>query len=368
MESFKQYVNEGVTKVKPISVIDQAVAQQFADQINHAIETKQIWNVDIKELKSKINRSYERWNDPIGIVMIDIAKGNTYDVDKGVYEYEYEDAIDLYHAKPYNFTQLGKFVRTIKKTKHKEIKQYIKGFEEFHEYALAMKALKPYIEKGRKPNPNAVVKDKFTPDRLNTETFKLVQSALNDVVDKQYNDLVKTFKDEFEGYVKDYLDNHDGSKSPYDYFARQPQQRNIVARLIKDENDRNSFKVTNPVKINDYDKVLNGLAVQVADDLKARYLAKNIEKIGSVIYKKTSPIKTMKASGRLEGFGFNGVIDIDFEDGTGFNVRNKAVIVYSGYSDPFYRFPTTFHDVRFLDGSKKKMRSQEQMNKEWSIA
>jgi hypothetical protein len=368
MESFKTFVNEGVTKVKPISIIDQAVAQQFADQINLALETKHIWNVDIKDLKAKINKYYERWTSPIQLSFLDAGRGKTYDPNNGVYDSEHEDLIQLYYDIPHSFAQLSKFTRTIKKSKHKVVKDQVKGFEEFHKYALAMKALKPYIEKGRKPNPNAVVKDKFTPDRLNPETFKLVQKALTDVIEEQYGDLVKSIKSQYEGYVNDYLDNHDGSKSPYDYFARSPQPRTVVGRLIVDADNPSSFKVTNPVKIKDYDKMLNSLAVAVVDDLKARYLIKNIEKVGSVIYKKTSPLKTLQSSGNLEGFGFNGEIKIKFEDGTGFTVRNKAVIVYSGYSDPFFRFPTTFHSVIFPDGSKKKMRSQEQMNKEWSIA
>lgn len=370
MESFKQFV-ESSNQVKPISVIDKALAEQFATTINNAHENKGIYNVDLKDVKEKINRQYDRWSsgDQRGN-LADKAKGDNYDPATGRDGMEYPELWDLWWDTPHNFTQVSKFIRNAKKlsSKHKFLKDVISVYEEFDTYAKSIKALKPYIIKGRKPNPDMVSKEVFQPAMLNTKALKLVTDTLNKIVDDEYKKLINGLMERNDDVVDNYLNKRKDNESPYKFYAKQAGSRDIARRLIKDASPTTQpTQMIDPVKVDNYDEISKGIATNQANELRERFLIKNIEKIGSVIYKKNSPIKTTKASGHMDGFGFNGEIAFKFEDGTGFNVRNKAVMVFNGWSDSFFRFPTTFHDVVFPDGKKRKMLSQEEMNKEWSV-
>ena len=56
-----------------------------------------------------------------------------------------------------------------------------------------------------------------------------------------------------------------------------------------------------------------------------------------------------------------GTIAFEFNDGSSFTVRNKVVMSYSKYNTPFYRYPTTFHNVKMPDGSTMSQPSEERM-------
>jgi hypothetical protein len=80
------------------------------------------------------------------------------------------------------------------------------------------------------------------------------------------------------------------------------------------------------------------------------YMAGNLTSISELPYKKP----TIKGGGgQLEsGFLF------EFADSSEFKV-----VTYAGKQ--FEQFPTTFHDVKFLDGTKMKIPSEEKMVKEF---
>jgi len=76
--------------------------------------------------------------------------------------------------------------------------------------------------------------------------------------------------------------------------------------------------------------------------------------------------------GTLVGWGLSGSIHFEFTDGSSFTVNNQAVMkfssggMWSGGGKQFFQFPTTFHGIRFKDGTVKAMLSEEDMNEVWA--
>jgi hypothetical protein len=103
------------------------------------------------------------------------------------------------------------------------------------------------------------------------------------------------------------------------------------------------------------------------------YRLKNIEKLLEIVSNKdkggagVSEVKTQKIN--YQAGSFESIVHFDFTDGTMFTVKNKVVrnARYSteGYTF-FYQYPTTFHDVRFLDGKVKSMVPEASMVGLWS--
>jgi len=352
MKSFTQFI-ESQQELVPIIGLDPALTKQFADAINTANSTKSIYNVELKELKGKFARVYDRYRNGIHDQMVEIARGKEEErvAGKWVDEEMYQLTWDF----PYNAHQLGKFIRTIKSktSKYPIFKDVVPVLEQFYNYSNAFKNLKPYIIKGRVPNPNAVTKEQFRPEMLNSSTLKLVTDILTNSVDKHYVDLVKIFIKQYNSIVDEFLEKRKDGETPYNYYRKSPDNREITSRLVTTTGANSFVKWVDAIKINDFDKVAEKMAKARADFMKQQFLYKNIGKIGSVIYKKQSPVKSTSAHGRMDGFGFNGQITFKFEDGTQFTVRNKAVYVWGMRTD-FYRFPTTFHDVYFTDGKSGK--------------
>lgn len=55
-------------------------------------------------------------------------------------------------------------------------------------------------------------------------------------------------------------------------------------------------------------------------------------------------------------------VRFDFVDGSGFTVITKLIQNNTDEYNSYYQYPTTFHDVKFNDGSKSKFVSEELMN------
>jgi hypothetical protein len=100
------------------------------------------------------------------------------------------------------------------------------------------------------------------------------------------------------------------------------------------------------------------------------YLNKNIDKLALIIENKekggagVTSVETTSIS-HAEAT-FESIVHIDFQDGTGFLVDNKAVSKRSLNGIWFYQYPTTFHKVRSIDGSVTAMVPEAAMLNRWS--
>ena len=65
----------------------------------------------------------------------------------------------------------------------------------------------------------------------------------------------------------------------------------------------------------------------------------------------------------LSGSSSRNTISYELEDKSRFTVQNSIVLSYSVYGKPFYRYPTTFHNVILPNGDKLRNPSESSVKK-----
>ena len=68
----------------------------------------------------------------------------------------------------------------------------------------------------------------------------------------------------------------------------------------------------------------------------------------------------------VDGNHNRNTMSFEFEDGSRFTVQNSIVLSYSVYGKPFYRYPTTFHNVILPNGDKLRNPSEAKIKKEFA--
>lgn len=229
--------------------------------------------------------------------------------------------------------------------------------------------LKPKIVKGRRPSEN-VDPNKFHSKLGSAEAQKIVKDKLEEGIKKPLDDYEKAVKDWLQSIIDSIGDTY---TQMADRHQRDPMKDMIFYQVFDSEKDYQASDkektVYKNVKIRKKDYAASEAKHQ-RDMIEKKYLAKNIKKLSHVVdlkgnlssiselpYKKPA-IKG--GGGQLEsGFIF------EFADSSEFKVINKIVTKYSYAGKQFEQFPTTFHDVKFPDGTKMKIPSEEKMVKEF---
>jgi len=126
-----------------------------------------------------------------------------------------------------------------------------------------------------------------------------------------------------------------------------------VIRFIERDEDRkygNQFRIYK-AKDNAEELVIEA-GKNTAAAIRAAFVSKNTMKLSAILVGKGN-LKDVTVRAWHKG-SFNGELDVTFEDGCSFVVRNKTVYKYSSQGKWFAQFPTTFHQVIQPDGSKMK--------------
>ena len=335
--------------------------------IERANELGKIYNVDYKDLKDNVSRRFEESADGLKEVVEKIEGGRTKNWD------------EIYWMIPMGMNSLGKFEREIQRFKNVPVFVELKKFvDEWKPYLEAIKALKDKVVMGRKPNENPSENRPYQPPlhQVSTDVTKAVKDSLDKVVDNQYDQYVKEMKDMIlnwaVGYVGDMEKTPTMRKDKRKYFrvefGSDSFRMDVCQALTEDKEDQHGMYSPSDlisVKLKkDYDLLAQKMAVQQADALKDMFISKNLRKMVTVVSKKQLKNTEVKWGSLAGGTGFSGKITFNFDDGASFVVYNQAVTVWNTYR-PFMRFPTTFHDVVFSDGTKKKMMSEQEMNEVW---
>lgn len=245
-----------------------------------------------------------------------------------------------------------------------DAERYLKDVETWAVISSLIKEVKPYIVKGRKPIERGpdYVPSQYVPPMAGTQAIKMVMGKLSEIVESQRASLVdrmtRNSVEKLSKYSGDgsYRDIKKFLESNYldEYFrvAFEDIPKSFPKQLYKLRDDLESSV-----------RVAVERGVQEMVD---RYVHKNTSKIAPIIHAKGEPKKVDVGWGNLQGWGFAGVIRFEFEDGTKFRVDNQAVWKMTYRGKPFYQFPTTFHDVRFKNGTVKSMVPEQAMNEVWA--
>ena len=334
-----------------------------------AVANDTIYNVDFGEVKDTLSRSLE---DVLRRLLDEISSADNRD--DSVKHMLYMADISYYVYLNQTKGQVKKIKDFLAKhanlsTSDKEVLKKIlaaneAGFEVFD----IMTKLKPKIVKGRKPNTN-VDPNAFQSKLGSKDAQKIVQEKLEAGIKKPMDDYEKSV----EAWLQ-HIMNDIASKDTY--VTGDPGSDMVFFRCFDSQRDRetkpktgNAFKEVklDPSK-KDYPKTE---AKAQRDGIEKRYLAKNIKKLSHVIDLKGNlsnidemPYRKPTISGNMSTTLESGFI-FEFADSSEFKVVNKIVTKYSYTGKPFEQFPTTFHDVKFPDGSKMKSPSEEKMVKEF---
>lgn len=225
-----------------------------------------------------------------------------------------------------------------------------------------LQALKPYIQKGRKVDPNAV-SNKYSPPRASTESHTKVGEFYESLLVDWY----KISVEDWFNHLMSMANNPDILKKTHEMEDKKKAERigELQSSLYFAIDYDHSTK-TRTFK-RGWKELIRSHAENVMNSVRVRFIRKNVSKLSSIIDKKGN-LKSMELiseppiSGRP-----NCEIKVLFEDGSEFIVRNKTVVTYNTRRsyNPFHRFPTTFHDIKLADGTFKKIMSEEEMNKEF---
>ncbi len=112
----------------------------------------------------------------------------------------------------------------------------------------------------------------------------------------------------------------------------------------------------------EYDKDVMEAAQFRAQMFQEDFVNKNTSKLSAIIMRKQSKLIKQEVTRINPGpTDFGGELRFEFEDGSGFTVRNKTVWKSSANGKDFTQYPTTFHKVKMPDGKAMKGPSEKKM-------
>ena len=338
------------------------------DMLNQALEEKHIWNVDYKDLNKGLSKAFEiaqkklwdsiRVKNPVaGSAFYFIGDGTVgvFSINKKIKEIDkFLKAPDEHEFAKYLEQRKQQTANIPQDAKPSDAISEMREVKEFYESWLpvlnAKKEVKKYIEKGRKPNLNAPKKEIYTPPPSTLKDIAKVKELLEKIVEDSREKMEKNLVDDWKIKIESYLED------------KPEATRNKIIKIFG--------QLVRAVNISDGvwkidENILENVAKETVDAVKEKFIEKNIKKLKSIIGEKNVEIKSAKNSSHVNRNTLSGVINFEFEDGTGFDVWNDVVTVWNNRTI-FNKFPTTFHNVKFKDGTVKKIVSEKDMNEVWA--
>lgn len=321
--------------------------QKAIDTVNAALDADEIINPEYQSIKGTINRAFDEtlsnvFNKPF------LHAGAWESLPADVYE-------QLGYLRPELHT-IGSVEKKLAKIKSKHpgvdvVKEFVLHAKPI---AQAMAYLKTkVVKKVRAAVEKEEKETKYREKIASHADVKLIRETLTQITKNVYDDALKANKKWLrvlaERVIKTCTEHPKDSKMKL--FARDPFGYHIAYLII----DYNMSVLPNHLTLLDKE------AKKITDDMMEHFINKNTSKLSEIVAKKNNmqTVKLVDAStsrGTVEG-----TINFEFSDGSSFTVRNKVVMSYSKYNTPFYRYPTTFHNVKMPDGSTMSQPSEERM-------
>ena len=273
-------------------------------------------------------------------------------------EYKYSFPNSVLHVSGYLKRTAKQLKRSIKSPNAtKLVKAAMTACEPWVEIAEKLKAMKGDVVKrqvgvGTKKNP-------VPTGVLNKE----IEEELEKIGKGFAKELEENFEDHYNRLIKQYQADakRKGSTSTYElYKSRDDYHLNkILSNFLDSEynhKERGGYAYT--LK-KDYKSIVDKMAKQSAK-----------EAVESFVYKMKMKLSVI-VGGRGIGVDVSGnsnrnTISFEFEDKSRFTVQNSIVLSYSVYGKPFYRYPTTFHNVILPNGDKLRSPSEAKIKKEFA--
>ena len=273
-------------------------------------------------------------------------------------EYKYSFPNSVLHVPGYLKRTAKQLKRTIKSSKaNKMVKDAMTACEPWEKIAITLKAMKGDVVKrqiGAGSNKPMIPKGAIS---------KEIEEELEKIGEGFEKELQENFEDYYEMIIDQYQKDakKHGVTSTYDLYKSQSNYHlnKILSSFLDskyDHNERGGYAYT--LK-SDYKKILKDVAKQNAKEGVEKFVYKMKMKLSVIV------------GGRGIGVNVDGnhnrnTMSFEFEDGSKFTVKNGIVLSYSVYGKPFYRYPTTFHDVILPNGDKLSKPSEAKIKKEFA--
>jgi hypothetical protein len=230
-----------------------------------------------------------------------------------------------------------------------------------------MTACEPWVEIAEKLKAmkNDVVKRQVG---VGTKKSAIPTGVLNKEIEQELEKIGKGFAKELEENFEDHFNRlitqyqadakRKGSTSTYDlYKSKENYHLNkILSNFLDSEYGPNGHYVYSVKK--DYKSIVDKMAKQSAKEAVEGFVLKMKMKLSVIVGSRGIGVDVSGNSNR-------NTISFEFEDKSRFTVQNSIVLSYSVYGKPFYRYPTTFHNVILPNGKKLSNPSEAKIKKEF---
>ena len=358
------YLTEAKTFTAPITLAhiphehNQKWFKKGLEDLSKYVSEGELTATEFKDLKDHINRGMEKAYEQV-VRAPYYHSGAWENLPEGVY-----DLLDFHIAAHTLAGKLKKIRAT--KIKHEAIDKAKKLLTELEPIAVAVTSLKDKIVKKKK----AVVQAQQTKEQseakiLSNKDVQRVRDMLIRVTKKVRAAVQEANEEWLMGFVtrwKKQYDKDNQSTEPLRYYAKNPIARQVTSAATDSKRDGGSliYKFKKGYKL-----IVAEEAKKMTDDILEHFISKNTAKLGVVVAGKNNLKKISLVSNDASRGVVEGTLKLEFSDGSSFTVRNKVVTSYSKYGKPFYKYPTTFHNVKMPDGSKLSQPSEARMGKEF---
>lgn len=333
--------------------------ERSIDAINNALDKKSIPNPDFKSLKDSLNRIVEKITEKY------VAEKHFYEGKYAslpeIIRYDLQSHVSSLHDVNARLKQVEKLK---KKVKHAVLDDYSDLLNEFKKLVNVMDVIKEYVFKKERKTPEE--REKEEKEKFKTQVahedvkkiYDLLTQITNDVRSKVLAANTSWLIGFVEGYLKQY-DQNNKNTSYSIYYKRNPFAMDLMRKVLDFERGVGAqlIEILKP----NYEEIIKKEAEKITKDMLEHFISKNTKKLSAIASAKNNlkDVKVLRsetARGVVEG-----TLHLTFTDGSHFTVDNKVVMSFSKYGTPFYRFPTTFHNVVMPDDSKMKGPSEENM-------
>ncbi len=235
---------------------------------------------------------------------------------------------------------------------------------------------------------------KYAAPASSSKDVEIVRGLLTEIVDAQYEALVKHFTDSNRAVLASFkrgLADAEGDvtknkpsrfhrdtgfepqytvawhftyKDEGQFKGRVDSQAVMLLSNIVDQTSKGYPAVYTTTFAADADAKLIADAEKDAKEIRDLFVVKNLRKIVSILEAKGDDnFDTCKVVGNSVSLrGLEGTLRFSFKDGSAFTCQNSVVWAVSNRGTQFYRFPLTFHNVAMPGGAKMPSPSEKRMN------
>ena len=341
--------------------LSQVVNSRYKDSVEFVQTWKpgeKIANPKFQTIKSDVSSAFSTaTNSRILKGANEYAVWKAQEADGEETEYKYSFPSSVLHVAGYLKRTKKQLKRTIKsRNATKLVKAAMTACEPWEEIAEKLKAMKGDVVKrqigvGTKKNP-------VPTGVLNKE----IEEELEKIGKGFATELEENFEDHYHRIVKQYQEDvkRTGNTNTYDlYKSKEDYHLNKIVGKFLDSAYGPNGQYVYSLK-SDYKSIIDKMAKQSAKDAVEGFVLKMKNKLSVIVGSRGIGVDVSGNSNR-------NTISFEFEDSSKFTVQNSIVLSYSVYGKPFYRYPTTFHNVILPGGKKLNSPSEAKIKKEFAI-